>query len=176
MIKPNNAHICLDCDELFVGEVCPACLGTTYHPLRRWVTPLHSFSEIKEARKHVKSSINPLQEKSQGVFPNFIYPAICPNVLTDTVPSANEEAVACEQSATARDNQAEPSESEARTSDNNSGEQMGCKSSVKSWRCWLDAGYAFVCEIVRFYKGRLVLPREEHSGRVLAAKRISREA
>lgn len=173
-MKVASANICLDCDTLFDSEHCPKCLNKSFYPLRKWLAPLHSFSEIKEVRKHVKSSINPLQEKSQGVFPNFIYPAICPNVLANTVPSANEEAVACEQSATARDNQAEPSESEARASDNHGGEQVGCKSGFKSWRHWFDAGYAFIREIVWFYKRRLVLPSEEHTSRVLVAERLSK--
>jgi len=65
-MKVNNAVICLDCDEIFVGEECPYCLSHTYYPLRKWLEPLHSIKEIKE------KSVDKNQIKEDS-FPNDIY-------------------------------------------------------------------------------------------------------
>ena len=65
-MKVNNANLCMNCDELFVGETCPSCLSHHYHPLRKWFHPLVSFEEIKEAKNVLKTSNNTIQEKSKG--------------------------------------------------------------------------------------------------------------
>jgi hypothetical protein len=34
-----NALLCMDCDEIYVGEICPKCAGRFSMPLRRWIAP-----------------------------------------------------------------------------------------------------------------------------------------
>ena len=34
-----NARLCMDCDIVFDGPLCPSCTSESYFPLSRWIRP-----------------------------------------------------------------------------------------------------------------------------------------
>ena len=161
-MKVNNAMVCMNCDEMFVGEECPCCLGHTYFPLRKWFKPLHSFNEIKEAKDEAKKNRLLLQKGREeslhiaGGFDNSAY------VPAEQDGEQLESVQPGEQATTGVYHKAESRQSEAGPSSDNCGEQMERKGCVKSWRSWFDAGYAFISEAVWFYKRRFVMSGQKH--------------
>jgi len=39
-MKLREANICLNCDEIFKGVVCPNCAACSWHPLSTWILPI----------------------------------------------------------------------------------------------------------------------------------------
>ena len=42
-MKLNNTQVCLDCEELYVGDQCPKCCSLNYFYLRKYFEPLQRF-------------------------------------------------------------------------------------------------------------------------------------
>ena len=42
-MKLNNAQVCLDCEEVYVGDQCPKCCSLNYFYLRKYFEPLQRF-------------------------------------------------------------------------------------------------------------------------------------
>jgi hypothetical protein len=40
-----NARLCMDCDTVFDGPLCPSCSSESYFPLSRWIRP--ALEEIR---------------------------------------------------------------------------------------------------------------------------------
>jgi hypothetical protein len=58
-MKVSNAKICLDCDELFVEDICPRCLNSISVPLKKWFPALIDFPAIREAVLDAKKKQTP---------------------------------------------------------------------------------------------------------------------
>ena len=51
-----NARLCMDCDTVFDGPLCPSCSSETYFPLSRWIRP-----SLEEVRPKPEKQPLPLQ-------------------------------------------------------------------------------------------------------------------
>lgn len=172
-MKIANANICLNDDTLFTGEECPQCLGRSYYPLRKWLVPLQSFDEIKEAR-FAKRNLQ-IQEGSANSLLNTV------DIPTHTVidPSIIEEYLhrfpTSDKISFDRDYKSKPSEFEIDKSDYPSGKPMESKSSIEEGSKRVDAGNAFFSKIFRIFKGRFKMPRKKHSGGYCNSKVLSED-
>jgi len=45
MIPLNKARICIECDIIFEGQVCPTCTSTNWYPLIKWINREETHEE-----------------------------------------------------------------------------------------------------------------------------------
>jgi hypothetical protein len=68
-MKLNNTQVCLDCEELYVGDQCPKCCSLNYFYLRKYFEPLQRFGGHYEPV--TVRVFNPLPENLQGIQGNI---------------------------------------------------------------------------------------------------------
>lgn len=161
-MKVANAVICLDCDTIFELDHCPKCLSKSFHPLRKWLTPLHSFNEIKEAHYAKKRNL-PIQEgREESVLstrPGFRNPITDPDELR----KLDEGFCSRNYGPVVVNNQAESSESKARFSYHKGRIRMESESSFFKRSRWTHAGHAFYRKMVDWAQScRSFLSREKY--------------
>ena len=157
-MKVNSANVCLDCDTLFANNECPQCLGHSYHPLRKWLRPLHSFADIKEAKKH---DLSLQKEREEGLSTALYIPGIL-----ELSPEEFERRIKEFQSrgscSVNGNSEAESPKSEVGIGYYPNRIGVATIDCVEQRRSWLDAGYAFYRNVVRFLKGRPILSCKEY--------------
>ena len=161
-MKVASANVCLDDDTLFVGDECPQCFGHSYYPLRKWLSPLHSFNEIKEV--HYAKRNLPIQEIRE----DSLHVAIGSSPLT----AANADAIRKRffhlysgvKGTAITGCGVEPSKPWPRTGNNQSGKWVESKSRFKAWGDRLNAGIAKLFKMDnRLLKRGSEMPSEEHN-------------
>lgn len=163
-MKVNNSNLCLDCDSVFVGEECPCCLGHTYFPLRKWIVPLHSFNEIKEARDASKKSNLPLQKKPQGVLCSVTEPVTIHGFSADGNDKYIHNLQPGESYATNGDSGAESPEPKACFSYHKGRIRMESEGSFKSWSDRTHASATNILGVVgRLLKRGFEMPSKEYN-------------
>ena len=64
-MKLNNVQVCLDCEELYIGDCCPKCCSRDFFYLRKYFEPFQRFGghyEPVTVRKHI-----PIPKDAQGI-------------------------------------------------------------------------------------------------------------
>jgi len=64
-MKLNNVQVCLDCEELYIGDYCPKCCSRDFFYLRKYFEPFQRFGghyEPVTVRQHI-----PIQKEVQSL-------------------------------------------------------------------------------------------------------------
>jgi hypothetical protein len=169
MLTVSSALVCLDCDTLFnEQDECPKCLSASYYPLRKWLAPLVSFGEIREAKKNGhKTEFNNIQEKREeavlfannnvrvSLAPEHHHFTIGSGCLPD-IPSDNAKRFVSDYI---------PTSPKHKSGEGNyySGEPLESEGGFKRGSHWAHAGYARIRTFVsRHISIRPLLSGEEH--------------
>jgi len=172
-MKIANALVCINCDTLFVGGKCPACCGGKFYPLRKWLSPLHSFEDIKE--EYEKRNLL-LQTKSER---GVLSPGInFRNSITDSekLRKLDEKFYSCNQGPAIKDCGTEPSATQTGQSNHPSGEQLESEFDFKSWCDRANANITKNFRVVsRLLKRGFEVPRKKHNCRVQNSKALSKD-
>jgi hypothetical protein len=68
-MKLNNVQVCLDCEELYIGDCCPKCCSRDFFYLRKYFEPFQRFGGHYEPV--TVRVFNPLPENLQGIQGNI---------------------------------------------------------------------------------------------------------
>jgi hypothetical protein len=68
-----KARLCLDCEVIFEGPVCPACTSQTFVPLTRWIRPTERRA-VELAAPEPK--LPPPPSKPRGLLKKSLYVGI----------------------------------------------------------------------------------------------------
>ncbi len=49
-LELKSAKMCLDCEGISAAAVCPACGGTNYVPVSRWIRPIEQHEQRQPGR------------------------------------------------------------------------------------------------------------------------------
>lgn len=161
-MKVCSAVICLDCDTLFESDYCPKCLSKSFQPLRKWLSPLHSFGDVKEEHYAKKRNL-PIQEIKKDVVLSI---DSCPvDLLFDSkdLDHFNQRFHSRNYGPIIRLNKEESSKPETGFSYHNGRIRVEPESSIKKGGKRTDASDAFFSKAFRILKGRFKMSSKEHS-------------
>ena len=170
-MKVASANICLDDDTLFVGDECPQCFGHSYYPLRKWLSPLHSFNEIKEV--HYAKRNLPIQKRRKEGLCSFNNLDITIVEHSKSFGPLDKRIHTRNKGPIIRDYKKEPLSAPTGKGHYPGGKQLESESYILGGGHRSDANHAVVSIIDSWIqKIRAVLPRNKHNRRVQNPKAL----